>query len=130
MGHHLGWATTYKGASRLGAAGASKKMSNWDARLVAGSRDCGSCQLVGIGFLTRRCGLGWFSGDGVDSSDAFAGVFEGLGAGLGGFPSGGDPFFVLFGVGGTEYGRAEIGGWFLAGGEVGFDNVLTREGWA
>jgi hypothetical protein len=63
----------------------------------------------------------------VDSSDAFAGVFEGLGAGLGGFPTEGDPLFVLFGVGGTEDGRAEVGGWFLAGGEVGFDNSFVVE---
>lgn len=66
-------------------------------------------------------------GDGVDFSDAFAGVFEGLGAGLGGFPSVGDPLFMVFGVGGTEDGRAEVGGWFLAGGEVGFEDGLVVE---
>ena len=72
-------------------------------------------------------GLGWLGGRLGDGSLTFAGFVNGDGAGLGGFPSDLNPFFVLFGARGTKEGRPEIGGWFLAGAEVGVDHGFIIE---
>lgn len=61
------------------------------------------------------------------SAFAFACLRDGHGAGLGRFPSGFNPFFVLFGVGGTEHGRAEVFGRQGSGGEVRVKDGLIVE---